>query len=500
MRFTSISDIVLNASQLSREDVEKIIPDVAKFYEQRIDRLAVRAYGSGLGEVAKNAFRAYARVTLHEGMSTFIFTKEHWRTGRDMNPYLLLCLRRLADRLFYEQASTKKQSSLICPGCRELPGNPKVLLVAEAKVWRCTNCTSELDRLQDDQRHGRVPVGEQGNYQSRIGIHKNFAVHSRRGFRCPDPECARFIPESMNGRYGIACPYSDCSFFGQAADLIEMAHPVSLTVRQNLSLNQTVQKGDAGGATTTELQDFFAAEEIPPDEKISMNQSFEKEYKILLEVIESQMQTVRRMNNNGTRTQKLLMYEAFKRLCFAHPDEMVSYLVHLKQSAEVPLQPRIFQEYVALMEDALPITLERRGEEIEIISISDPELGLFIGKSEFTAVVGKEGAIPNNTIETYVGNRMYINHGPCYLGRLIDVQSKDGKSLLSEVKSYSFVQIESFLPEGTEVTVKHYRIPAHYEMLSLVFLQRIRRHIVDRVYWKLHGVKRPVGRKNAEAA
>lgn len=501
MEFGSISDIVQNQESLSEEDIKNLTPDVADFYQQRLDKLAVRAYGANLPEPARAAFTEYAKVTIYNGMRTFMLVKEHWRTNRDLNSYLLVCLRRLADRLFWEAASTKKQSSPICPGCRELPGAPKILLVQEAKLWRCPNCTSELERLTEDQKKGRVAASERSNVQARIGIHRSFSLHSRKGYRCSDLECERFIPESVNGKYGIACPYPDCHFFGTVDQLVDMAHPVTLTVRQTVSLNQSIgNAGNSGSGHNVQLQDFFAADYIPPDEKISMNESFEKEYKILLEVIEQQMQTVRRMNNSGTRTQKLLMYEAFKKMCLAHPDEMVSYLVHLKQSAEMPLQPRIFQEYVQLMEDALPIAIERRGEQLEIISISDPELGLFTGRSEFTAVVTAKGTIPNNTVETYTGNRQFKNHGNCYLGRLIDVQLMSGESVLDKVKSYSFVQIEADLPEGTEVKVAHFRIPAHYEMGSLVFLQRIRRHIVDRVYLRLNGQKRVVGRKAGETA
>lgn len=494
MQIESISDITRNASLLTEDDLIHLTLSVVDFYETKIAKLAVRAYGASTSTVSKDAFKELAKVTIAKAMQTFMFTKQHWKTNRDLNSYLLVCLRRLADRLFWEQASTKKQSSLICPGCRELPGNPKIQLISEDKKWRCPNCTSEHDRLLEDLKKGKILESLKADTQARITIHKNFAVQSRKGYRCPDIECGRFIPESINGKYGIACPYPDCSFFGSVSKLEEMSHPVTLTVRQTVSLNFTINGADKGGKAT-EFQDFFAIDELLPDQQISLVQSFEKEYETLLEVIDSQVQTVQRMNNNGTKQQKLLMYKAFKNMCVQHPDEMLSYLVHLKQSAEIPLQPRIFQEYIRLVENALPFNIEKRGEEIEIVSISDPELSLFTGKSEFIAEVDSNQIIPNNTIETYTGNRMYINHGSCFIGRIVDVQLLTGESVLDKIESYSFVQIFSTLEPGTKVKVIHYRIPSHYEMGSLVFLQRIRRLLVDRIYFKLNGKKRVVTRK-----
>ena len=45
---------------------------------------------------------------------------------------------------------------------------------------------------------------------------------------------------------------------------------------------------------------------------------------------------------------------------------------------------------------------------------------------------------------------------------------------------------------GTPVIVKHFRILPHYEMHSLVYLQRVRRAIVDSVYFRLNKKKRKV--------
>lgn len=494
-----ISKLNKQASVLAEDDVDSwVVPDLMVHYQSRIDSHAVRVYGAGLANVAKSAFRETAKATIRNGLMTFLFKSQHWKSGRDVNTYLLTCLKRLADQVYWDQSSAKRANLLICPACREI--GTKVFLVAEAKNWRCPNCTSEMDRIQDDIKKESVTGTELFSMKMRAKLHKAFALHSRRGLRCLEPDCARFIPETLNGKFGIECPYPDCSFFGAAETLEPMSHPSALTHRQMVSLNQPLAGlGDKGGATIS-LQDTFKAELVSPDEKISITQSFAKEFSILINVIDTQILSVKRMNGNGTRTQKLLMYEAFKSMCYKYPDEMVSYLCHLKQSADVPIQARIFQEYISLMENALPFTIERRGDKIDILSISDPYLGLFTGLSTFEAIVDSQGKIPNNTIETYVGSRKYKMYGSCFIGKLISVLDKEsGETLTNRIKSYSFVDIQSDLAPGTNVIVNHYRIPPHYEMGGLVFLQRIRRHLVDKIFYRLNGKKRSIGRSDTKS-
>lgn len=489
-----IAKINEKAENLKEQDLnEWIIPELMTFYQPRIDIHAQKAYGSVPGNVARNAFRETAKSTLYNGCNTFLFKAAHWRSGRDINTYLLTCLKRLADQTFWDQSSAKRANLLICPACREL--GSKVFLVSESRAWRCSVCTNEADRLADEIKKNKATPSDLAAARARMQLHKAFALHSRRGYKCGEPSCARFIPETLNGKFGMQCPYPDCDFFGPVEELQQVSHPSALTHRQMVSLNKPLSNANGDGSgRVSELQDLFEAEEVTPDEKIAIQQSFKTEYSVLLSIIDQQIAGVKRTNNNGTKTQKLLMYEAFKSMCKKNPEEMVSYLVHLKQNADVPIQVRIFQEYIGLIENALPFTIEKRGEKMDIISISDPYLGLFTGKSVFEAVVKENGSIPNNTVETYTGSRNYKMFGSCFLGKLIDVVDKStGKSVMDSIKGHSFVQIESCLPPGTVVTVSHYRIPAHYEMGSMVFLQRIRRHIVDKVYFKIHGKKRKVG-------
>jgi hypothetical protein len=195
------------------------------------------------------------------------------------------------------------------------------------------------------------------------------------------------------------------------------------------------------------------------------------------------------------------MLQAFRNLTISNPVDIVYYLVHIKQNSEIKIQAKIFQEFVSLMENALPLTVYKENEPVEIFSLADPDLNIFTGRSVYSAAV-KNNKAPNETIETYIGSKTLKNHGPCFIGKLLKVTNKaTGECLLNKVKNYSFVEIElEGVTDGTEVEVVHLRIPSHYEINSMVYLQRIRRNIVDRVYVRKNGVPRPIGMEKVLAA
>ena len=221
--------------------------------------------------------------------------------------------------------------------------------------------------------------------------------------------------------------------------------------------------------------------------------SDENELKILTTVICEQLERVKRMNSKSTATQKLLMYKAYQRMLDQYPIEMVAYLVYMNQKSDFPIQARIFQTYTKLVEDFMPFTITKHGKEIDILDLTSPDLALFDGISEFETEVRVNHTIPNKTKEEYIGGRNYKNYGPCFFGKIIDVVDLNiGESIKNKIIEYSFSQIEmdSSIEAGTPVKVIHFRILSHYEMDSLVFLQRIRKSIVDSVYFKLNGHKR----------
>lgn len=487
-----ISKINETAGVLTEEELDKLVlPEVMKHYQTRIDFLSSRAYGSVENSgVAILAFREMAKSELKTALHTFIFKAKHWKNGRDINPYLMTSLTRLADRTHYDNESVKKVNLPVCPLCKE--ENKKEFLVQDGHLWKCEVCSGKVSRLLEEIKtkgttYDKIKLSR---LTTKVNLYRVFSIHSRKGYKCI--ECSRFIPESINTLNGISCPYDDCIFFGTLADLESMPHPVSLTQRQMISLQTTINhQGDGSGETT--MQDLFAADVIQADVRIDVRERNEKEYDTLMQVINDQIKTIKRMNSPGTLFQKLLMYEAYRSMLEKYPEEMISYLVHQKQNLEFPIQSRIFQEYAGFIENFLPFSIKKKGEMVHIVDLTDPNLSLFLGISKFEALVKTDHTIPNNTQETYIGGRKFKNYGPCFIGKLIDVVDKSTEiSLSSAVKEYSFVNItvdDSVLP-GTPVLVTHFRIPSHYEMDSLVFLQRIRRAIVDSVFLRLNKKKR----------
>lgn len=474
------------ASYLTQEDLDGwILPEITDIYRSKIQAGAYKVYGYNSGEVSLSAYKEIAKFELRKALDNFIFKKQHWKNNRNLNQYLLATLKYLSERSYWDQSCVKRAQLAVCPGCKFL--GTRSYLVSDGKHYRCEFCFSEKDRLDLESKSNDEEAVK------RQKIHQIFSFHSKKGYRCQD--CSRFLPNNLQGLHGISCPYPDCNFFGDVSNLALMAHPVGLCHRTMLSLDAPLEEGE----NTTFVQKIDA-KSISAEDFVYAEQNFKLEFSALKSVIDAQMSRVRRMNGRSTAIQKLLMYEAFKVMIEKYPTEMVSYLVHQKQHADFPVQSKIFQEYVMLIGDSLPFSIEKNGEEHEILSISDPELGIFIGESVFTNEVKAGNIITNKTVETYTGGRKNTFFGPCFIGFVTDVVDvASGKSIKNNIKSYTFAQVEmdDTIAVGTKVEVTHYRIPSHYEMGALVFLQRIRRMIVDGVYLKLHGKKREVKRTAA---
>lgn len=494
------------APYLAENDLDEwVVPELHTFYTQRIASLAIRAYGQaarGSSTVAHLAFKERAKSELRSAVNTFIFKSEHWKNGRDLNSYILTCLNRLADRIHWDNESAKKVNMPICPGCKHL--GQKEYLNSESRMWRCLTCSNEAERLPQEIKKLQNKINKLKNdneliinYETRLRLHRVFAIHSRKGYRCPD--CNRFIPESANGSYGISCPYDDCMYFGEILNLERMAHPVGLSQRNNISLKDSNHSSEWKNGNKFEILNNFEAENINPDVQLEVQENFATELQTLVQVIQDQLDAVKRTNSAGTMMQKLLMYEAYQRMLEKCPEEMVSYLVHRKQNTEFPIQARIFQEYAKLMEEAIPYDIVRGNDVYHVVSLTDPNIQLFSGISEFDAIIQSDHSIPNNTVETYTGGLKFKDYGPCFIGMLIDIiDKKTNKSIKDKVLNHTFVQI-NMKPEadiGTPVLVKHFRIPSHYELGALVYLQRVRRKIVDSIHYRLYGEKRVIERSN----
>lgn len=493
-----IKDFNNLAPTINIEDLDTwVVPQLIAHYSNKINLLAIKAYGeAGRGNsVASFAFKERAKTEIRTAINTFLFKSEHWKTGRDVNSYLLTCLNRLADRILWDSNNVKKYNSPVCPGCKHI--GSRSFLNQEDKYLKCETCFKETLRLPNEilLLRNKIDKTKQDKinislFESRLRIHKAFSIHSKKGYHCLN--CFRFLPESLNGEFGISCPFDDCDYFGSVNELKIMPHPVSMCQRVTVSLQSVKAKFSD---SKKELQDYFEADNVNPDVKMEIHETFEIEFEQLISVIDEQIKSVQRVNSSGTMVQKLLMYEAYQNMLKQYPEEMISYLVHRKQVSDFPIQSRIYQEYAKLMEETLPFTIKRNNKSYTVCSLLDPFLQLFDGKSEFEAEVNYNLSIPNKTVETYIGGLNFKDYGPCFIGMIIDIIDKNtNKSIKNNIKNYTFSQINMVdIEVGTPVIVKHFRIKSHYEIGSLVYLQRIRKKIVDSVYFKLNGKKRVAG-------
>lgn len=460
------------ASSLKEDDVEWIVTDLMDHFSSRIYSLSLYAYGSKNG-VALSAFKEWSRETLRKGVITFLFKYEHWRLGRSIGPYLATCLKKLADNLKRESDYRKRISIPVCPGCKAL--GEKEFLVYEGKLLRCPTCTKASNRLEYQKNRT-----EREEFEYRI--RKVFSLHSRKGRRCPD--CERFIPESFincldNNK--VSCPYDNCLWFGIDSELDIMSHPLGMSVNLTVSLNNPI---DLSGSSISEMQDFIDANDVGPDIRLEQEEKYNKEFAVVKSVISTQKS---RLSDEPMAKviKKYLMYQAFETLLEQDPAGMVGYLIHGKSLGERPIQCMIFQKYIEIIENTLPFEIITNEGRVEVFSLLDPHLDLFLGISEYHSHVNYKGVIQNNTNEVFDGLKC---KGPCFIGFLCDVKDEDDNSLLSEVDYYTFssVKMKSTVKPNALVKVVHFRIPPHYEMHSLVNLQRSRKKIVSSIRKRLN--------------
>jgi len=497
-----INYINTQAESIKESDLDWVADETVNHFDKKLNKLAYKAYGVS-ENISILSFKQQSKEEIKKAIYTYIFTSKHYLSGRDISSYLITTLNRLADRVKWDKDSSKCINVPVCPGCKYF-GN-REYLICEDKLLRCNNCTNQLIKLNEEiektKKNDKLSISYINT--NNISIYKAFSLHSKRGYRCPD--CKKFIPQSLSqDGLNISCPYSNCFFFGEISSLDMMAHPLGLSIRNDVSLSSPISnnKSDFAGKDSEKLENLIKSSSINVDDEIAIKQDYIKEYNILYEVIKTQMERVK-IKNSSTKIQKTLMYEAYIKMLNKYPEEMISYLVHLKQCSEFPIQAKIFQEYVKLIEDAMPLTIVKSGESIDILSLTDPNLCLFTGISKFNARVDKNNNIPNNTIETYTGGRKMKYRGSCFIGKIIDIKdNKTGISIKNSMKQHSFVEIEmnKEIEPNTDVEVTHFRILPHYEIGSLVYLQRIRRKIVDSVYFRINNKKREItrGQKNNE--
>jgi hypothetical protein len=322
----------------------------------------------------------------------------------------------------------------VCPGC--LYQGIETQLSYSNKVFTCPVCLQSLDICTSPQQ---------------IKLLLTFSRHLKLGYRCLD--CRRFLPHPWDNSQQVICPYLDCCFVGDWGHLNKMRHP---------SLKNTKH----AHLTTVEVQ---------PKTSVSLSTQTQK----LRLIIEAHQNVLSYHRIQFTAPHKTLCYQAFHNLLLQYPTQMTDYLVDGKRAG---FQHKVFQEYIRLLQAALPLTFRKYRRIQRVESLLDPSLSLFDGISTFQATVNN-GVISNNTIECYIGGRKSSVVKPYYIGKLLSItDANTSQSLMDQVEEYTFHHIKvPTIASGKPVVVSHLRAPPHYQMGGMVYVNRARKQIVEEI-------------------
>src|SRR5574337_8600 len=437
------------AKFLNLMDVDSLVENFLRESEQCIATLD-RIHFEGANQLSLRAFKEELKNELRTGCVTFInnaFPME------EINDYLFYIVNVFCKKT--AKPTLKHKIEYICPGCVFLGKDYSVLTFN--KVLYCDECESELKSNTTDPKKSHF---------CRI-----FYRHNKNGYRCPD--CERFIPHPLDNSAKVSCPYFDCLFVGDVGSLHKMHHPTSKSNPEKLILDSS-QNG-------LSIKDTLSSQEADAHTQLEMAEDLQSKIDGIKDIIETQSNHAAYSSSDSTVKHKQCVYQAFANLLAKYPEDMVEYIMNSTDS-HMGFQHKIFQEYVSLLEKSLPFFIFKNRKPIKIDNLLDENLYLFDGISVFDGIVNEKLAVKNATKEFYIGGRKGSYSKPYYIGKLLNIIQRDTKTpLMSSVKEYSFskIQLRDIRP-GTLVTVTHLRVPPHYSMGGMSYVNRIRKKIVER--------------------
>jgi len=371
----------------------------------------------------------------------------------EINPYLFyivnaFCKKKAAPLI-------KRKIEYLCPGCLFL--GKENLISLTGSILSCDDCFDSLKKASDPKN---------------VQLFRSFAKHNKNGYRCQD--CSRFIPHPLVESDEISCPYFDCVFVGHHDNLKKMNHPTSQSNPEKLIL-------DLSKDNKTTIKDLVPSNELDVLSKMEIQEELQLKSKAIHDVIESQKNGVPYSSSGFTSKHKFLCYQAFDNLLVKYPEEMVAYLAGNSRSGG--FQAKTFQEYIRLLEESLPFTYNKGKKVFLINSLLDDKLNLFSGISVFEEVINDKLVIKNGTTEFYIGGRKGSITKPYYIGKLLNVVDKNTKQpLMDKVVEYSFLRIKmKDVNPATSVIVTHLRVAPHYQMGGMVYVNRVRKKIKERL-------------------
>ena len=435
---------------LNLMDVDSLVEDFIKDREQGIATLH-RIYFKSGNQLSLRALKEELVEELRTGCVTFLNKNLDMD---ELNDYLFYIVNAFCKKS--AQPIIKRVTEYICPGCVFLGKEYSTIDIN--KVFKCEECASELKICKDPKS---------------IHFFRTFAQHNKVGYHCPD--CKRFIPHPLdNSATTVSCPYFDCSFVGLIAVLDKMHHPSAKSNPEKLIL-------DAPAIHGVSLKDNVLSKEADAQTQLEVAEELQEKFDLLQDIIESQSNNVPYCSSDATIRHKQYVYQAFSSLLKENPAEMAAYLLNTNDN-HVGFQHKVFQRYIKLLEASLPFVISKNKKLHKVETLLDDTLCLFDGISVYDSIVTESINIKNETKEFYIGGRKATYAKPYYIGKLLNVVHRDTKaSLMSHVKDYSFsrIRLHDIVP-GIPVTVTHLRVPPHYQMGGMAYVNRIRKKIVER--------------------
>jgi hypothetical protein len=429
-------------------DVDTLVQRFLKEREQGINTLH-RIYFHNSNQLSLRALNEELAEELRTGCITFL---NKGSPLDELGAYLFYIANAYCKKIAIP--FVKKKTEYLCPGCLFLS---KDGLLTNNKIFRCLECESGLKGTTDPKT---------------IQFFHTFYRHNKNGYHCQD--CERFIPHPLDNSTNVSCPYFDCLFVGSITNLRKMHHPTSQSNPEKLIL-------DAAQDGSSFLKDSIVSQEADAHTQLEIEQDLQDKVKSLLDIIETQSNNVPYSSSDFTVRHKQYVYQAFGNLLKEFPVEMIGYLLNSSDSRS-GFQHKVFQEYIKLLESSLPFFVTRHRKLHRVDHLLDETLCLFDGISVFEGMVNDRLNVKNGTKEFYIGGRKAAYTKPYYIGKLLNVIDSEKKApLMHLVKEYSFSKIRMCdIEPGTPVTVTHLRVPPHYQMGGMVYVNRVRKKIADR--------------------
>lgn len=432
-------------------DVDSLVKEFLVIREQSIITLH-RMHFKTDNQISLLSLKEELIEELRTGCVTFINKNS---PIEELNAYLLYIVNAYCKKV--AKPLIKQKVEYICPGCLFL--DKELSLLSFNKVFYCDECQSGVNITPDPKMQY---------------LFATFSQHNKNGYHCLD--CDRFIPHPLDNSSTVSCPYFDCLFVGPIMNLDKMHHPNSKSNPEKLILD--ARSDDLGSSS---LKDSISSQEIDACTQLEVAEYLQDKLVIFQEIIETQSNNVPYSSSNSTIRHKQYVYKAFLNLLNQFPAELIGYLSNNNDS-HMGFQHRIFQEYIRLLEESFPFFITKNKSIHKIDNLLDNSLCLFDGISVFDSFVTDKLSIKNGTKEFYIGGRKASYTKPFYIGKLLNIIRSDTKtSLMHLVKDYSFskIRLRDIVP-GTPVTVTHLRVPPHYQMGGMVYVNRVRKKIVER--------------------